>query len=102
MAHVPGVGDPARDPRDVMVARERERQERVGVARVERHRALGGGEGGRDVVGVDERVRLEAGGGGVGRIEAGGVKALRRGLVLLEDAARATNLIAEHLDPTDP
>ena len=34
--------------------------------------------------------------------KAGGVKALRRGLVLLDDAARATNLIAEHLDPTDP
>jgi membrane-associated protease RseP (regulator of RpoE activity) len=32
----------------------------------------------------------------------GGVKALRRGLVLLEDADRAETLIAEHLNPTDP
>ena len=32
---------------------------------------------------------------------AGGVKALRRGLVLLEDADRAARLIAQHLDPTD-
>ena len=34
--------------------------------------------------------------------KAGGVKALRRGLVLLEDADRANSLITEHLDPTDP
>lgn len=34
--------------------------------------------------------------------KAGGVKALRRGLVLLEDADRAAELITEHLDPTDP
>ncbi len=34
--------------------------------------------------------------------KAGGVKALRRGLVLLEDADRAKELIAKHLDPTDP
>ena len=33
---------------------------------------------------------------------AGGVKMLRRGLVLLEDPDRAASLIAEHLDPTDP
>lgn len=33
---------------------------------------------------------------------AGGVKALRRGLVLLDDPDRATTLIAEHLNPTDP
>ena len=31
-----------------------------------------------------------------------GVKALRRGLVLLEEPDRADQLIAEHLDPTDP
>ena len=34
--------------------------------------------------------------------KAGGVKMLRRGLVLLEDADRASSLISEHLDPTDP
>lgn len=34
--------------------------------------------------------------------KAGGVKALRRGLVLLEDPDRATSLISQHLDPTDP
>lgn len=34
--------------------------------------------------------------------KAGGVKALRRGLMLLEDPDRADSLIAEHLDPTDP
>ena len=34
--------------------------------------------------------------------KAGGVKMLRRGLVLLEDPDRAASLIAEHLDPTDP
>lgn len=34
--------------------------------------------------------------------KAGGVKALRRGLVLLEDAERAERLIDRHLDPTDP
>lgn len=33
---------------------------------------------------------------------ADGVKALRRGLVLLEEPDRATTLIAQHLDPTDP
>jgi len=32
----------------------------------------------------------------------GGVKALRRGLVLLEEPDRADQLIAQHLDPTDP
>ena len=31
-----------------------------------------------------------------------GVKALRRGLVLLEEPDRADRLIAQHLDPTDP
>ena len=31
-----------------------------------------------------------------------GVKALRRGLVLLEEPERADQLIAQHLDPTDP
>ena len=31
-----------------------------------------------------------------------GVKALRRGLVLLEEPDRADQLIAQHLDPTDP
>ena len=34
--------------------------------------------------------------------KAGGVKALRRGLVLLEDADRAASLISQHLNPTDP
>lgn len=34
--------------------------------------------------------------------KAAGVKALRRGLVLLEDADRAASLISQHLDPTDP
>lgn len=33
---------------------------------------------------------------------ANGVKALRRGLVLLEDAGRANRLARAHLDPTDP
>ncbi|CAN0515290.1 unnamed protein product, partial [Phaeothamnion confervicola] len=32
----------------------------------------------------------------------GGVKALRRGLVLLEEPDRANDLIAKNLDPTDP
>ena len=32
----------------------------------------------------------------------GGVKALRRGLVLLEEPDRADELIAQHLNPTDP
>ena len=31
-----------------------------------------------------------------------GVKALRRGLLLLEEPDRADQLIAQHLDPTDP
>ncbi len=34
--------------------------------------------------------------------KAAGVKALRRGLVLLEEPDRADQLIAQHLDPTDP
>jgi hypothetical protein len=32
----------------------------------------------------------------------GGVKALRRGLILLEEPDRADKLIAQHLNPTDP
>ena len=34
--------------------------------------------------------------------KAGGVRMLRRGLVLLEDAGRAATLIAQHLNPADP
>ena len=34
--------------------------------------------------------------------KSAGVKALRRGLVLLEEPDRADQLIAQHLDPTDP
>ncbi len=33
---------------------------------------------------------------------AGGVRMLRRGLILLEEPERAGRLIAQHLDPTDP
>jgi hypothetical protein len=43
---------------------------------------------------------------GVGLLAVGdkpnGVRMLRRGLILLEDAARADRLIAQHLNPTDP
>lgn len=34
--------------------------------------------------------------------ERGGVRMLRRGLILLEEPERAGRLIAQHLDPTDP
>jgi hypothetical protein len=34
--------------------------------------------------------------------KAAGVRALRRGLILLEEPERADQLIAQHLDPTDP
>jgi tetratricopeptide (TPR) repeat protein len=34
--------------------------------------------------------------------KAAGVRALRRGLILLEEPDRAEDLIAQHLDPTDP
>jgi Flp pilus assembly protein TadD len=34
--------------------------------------------------------------------KAAGVRALRRGLILLEEPDRAADLIAQHLDPTDP
>lgn len=43
---------------------------------------------------------------GIGLLTAGdkrnGVRMLRRGLILLEEPERASRLIAEHLDPTDP
>jgi tetratricopeptide (TPR) repeat protein len=43
---------------------------------------------------------------GIGLLTSGdrrnGVRMLRRGLILLEESARARRLIAQHLDPTDP
>ncbi|MGD9572361.1 MAG: PDZ domain-containing protein [Thermoleophilia bacterium] len=43
---------------------------------------------------------------GIGLLTAGdkpgGVRMLRRGLILLEEPDRASRLIAQHLDPTDP